>query len=380
MRLNDECMKRLMDASRFKVSRTLFVSIVVFFLSGIATQVGITNPKPGTTDRNRVRAIGSKIGSVYSQIGAATTQTPRRPIPEPKTLRTRTPPTGAPAAPSNLMASAVSTTQINLTWTTSNANNVTGFYVERATAAKGPWKRVTTLSSNTASSGNGGLDASTTYYYRLIAYNSAGNSAYSNVASATTHSMLPQGAPSHLTAKSGGATQINLSWTNNAGDATNLQIERCQNPGCSNFNKIASVGADATSFHDTGLSPSVSYSYRVLANNSTMKSGYSNTATANTARNTNPPTVPTGLTATVVSSTRIKLTWTQSTGNGSEVGGYNVYQAGSRIASTIGTSYSVNGLDAKTQYCYTVTAFDRSGNASSQSDPACATTKSPDDP
>jgi chitodextrinase len=37
--------------------------------------------------------------------------------------------------------------------------------------------------------------------------------------------------------------------------------------------------------------------------------------------------------------------------------------------------YSVTGLAAKTQYCYTVTAYNKEGNVSDQSAPACATTQ-----
>lgn len=277
-------------------------------------------------------------------------------------------------APRDLTATAIATNQINLTWT-NNSDKNTGFYVERAQSPTGPWTRVASLPGSATSCANSGLKASTTYYYRLFLRQAS----YSNVASATTHSLLPDGAPSHLVAKAEAST-IKVSWTNNTGDATGIKIERCQGAACSNFTQIATVTAEVTSYQDTGLAPGMSYSYRVQAYNSALRSAYSNTATVNTARNTNPPTIPTGVTATVVSSTRINVTWTKSTGNGSEVAGYNLYQSGARIGSTMSTAYSVKGLEAKTQYCYTVTAYDQSGNASAQSDPACATTKSPDDP
>ena len=289
---------------------------------------------------------------------------------------TPTPTPKAQSAPNNLVAVAVSTNQINLTWTKSS-DSISGIYVERAESPKGPWKRVASLSHNATSCANGGLNAHAIYYYRLMM---AQGSGYSNVASATTLSLLPAGGPNHLTAIAAGSNQINLSWTNTAGDATKLKIERCQGASCSNFTKIATVAADVTSYQDAGLSPSTSYSYRVKAFNSANESEYSNTVTSNTTRNTTPPSIPTGLIATVISSSRISLVWIPSTSAGSEVAGYNVYQAGSRIGSTVGTNYRVQDLEAKTQYCYTITAYDKSGNASGQSDPVCATTKSPDDP
>jgi hypothetical protein len=92
-----------------------------------------------------------------------------------------------PAAPSGLAASAVSSSQINLTWT-DNSTNETGFKVERGTSSSGPWTLVTTTGANATSFSNTGLSAATTYYYRVRATNGSGDSANSNTASATTSS------------------------------------------------------------------------------------------------------------------------------------------------------------------------------------------------
>ena len=90
----------------------------------------------------------------------------------------------APNAPTNLSASAVSCSQINLSWT-DNSNNETGFKIERKTGS-GSWSQIATVGANTTSYQNTGLAQNTTYYYRVRAYNSAGNSSYSNTANATT--------------------------------------------------------------------------------------------------------------------------------------------------------------------------------------------------
>lgn len=89
-----------------------------------------------------------------------------------------------PAAPSNLTANAVSTSQINLAWT-DNANNETGFKIERSTNGAN-FTEITTVAANANSYNSTGLAGSTTYFYRVRASNSGGNSAYSNTASATT--------------------------------------------------------------------------------------------------------------------------------------------------------------------------------------------------
>ena len=91
----------------------------------------------------------------------------------------------APTAPSNLAATGVSTTQINLSWQ-DNSGNESGFNIERSIAAAGPWMQIASTGVNATSYSNNGLSAATTYYYRVYAYNSRGSSSYSNVASATT--------------------------------------------------------------------------------------------------------------------------------------------------------------------------------------------------
>ena len=61
--------------------------------------------------------------------------------------------------------------------------------------------------------------------------------------------------------------QINLAWTDNSNNESGFKIERCQGNGCSNFAQIAQVGANVTTFPDTGLSPNTRYRYRVRAFN-----------------------------------------------------------------------------------------------------------------
>ena len=89
---------------------------------------------------------------------------------------------------------------------------------------------------------------------------------------------------------------------------------------------------------------------------------------------TTAPTVPSGLTATAVSSSQINLSWTASTDNVG-VTGYNVYRAGVKIGTAPSTAYQDGGLNASTSYTYNVSAFDAAGNTSGQSTGASATTQ-----
>jgi serine protease AprX len=93
----------------------------------------------------------------------------------------------------------------------------------------------------------------------------------------------PPAAPSGLSATAVSSSQINLSWADASNNEDGFTIERCQGAGCSSFGPIASVGAGVTSYSNTGLSASTSYSYRVRAFNTGGDSGYSNSASATTS-------------------------------------------------------------------------------------------------
>jgi len=89
---------------------------------------------------------------------------------------------------------------------------------------------------------------------------------------------------------------------------------------------------------------------------------------------TSPPSPPTNLTASAVSSSEINLSWNASTDNVG-VTGYKVYRGGVQIATTTSTSYSNTGLAPSTTYTYTVSAYDAVGNTSAQASSASATTQ-----
>src|SRR5437879_6398954 len=93
---------------------------------------------------------------------------------------------------------------------------------------------------------------------------------------------------------------------------------------------------------------------------------------------TTPPSVPTGLRATAVSSSQINLSWAASSDNVG-VSGYRVFRDGAQIATTSATSFTNQGLAPSTMYSYAVAAFDAAGNLSARSSPASATTQAAPD-
>ena len=88
--------------------------------------------------------------------------------------------------------------------------------------------------------------------------------------------------PSALTVNATSSSTIHLTWADNSSDETGFQIERCAGASCSSFANLTTTAAGATTFDDTGLTASSSYSYRVRAINAAGASGYSNTASATT--------------------------------------------------------------------------------------------------
>src|SRR5881392_2647353 len=186
----------------------------------------------------------------------------------------------------------------------------------------------------------------------------------------TTPPMVPTG----LTDSAVSSSQINLSWTASS-DNVGVSGYRVYRNGT----QIATTSA--TSFADTGLAASTTYSYTVAAYDAAGNlSAQSSPASATTPAppDTTPPSVPTGLTASAVSSSQINLSWTASSDNVG-VSGYRVYRNGTQIATTGATSFANTGLSPSTTYSYTVAAYDAAGNLSAQSSPASATTPAPPD-
>ena len=188
-----------------------------------------------------------------------------------------------PGAPTALSATAASSSQINLAWT-DNANNEDGFRIERCQGTGcTDFLPVATTGANATSFNNTNLVASTTYVYRVFAFNGGGDSAASNSAEATTQTPpATPAAPSGLTATAASQSQINLSWVDNSTNETGFKIERCKGANCANFAQVGTVASNTTSFPDAGLAKNTTYRYRVRAYNGSGDSPYSNIASART--------------------------------------------------------------------------------------------------
>ena len=111
-----------------------------------------------------------------------------------------------------------------------------------------------------------------------------------NVANALGPPPSPPLAPSGLTATAVSSSQVDLAWTDNSINETGFEIERRQGGGA--YALIVTTPADQTTFNDSGLADSTTYTYRVRAVNSGGTSDYSTEASATTPAPPPPPPPP----------------------------------------------------------------------------------------
>lgn len=177
------------DETGFKIERKTGASGTYNQIATVLANVVAYNdssPSECTTYYYRVLAYSS-LNSPYSNEASATT---------------------LPAAPSGLSAVAASSSQINLIWT-DNSSGETGFKIERKTGAGGTYSQIGTTGAGVTTYSSSGLTAETTYYYRVRAYNAAGDSSYSSEANAITP-VVPISAPAPVAAPGGGGADASL--------------------------------------------------------------------------------------------------------------------------------------------------------------------------
>ena len=296
-----------------------------------------------------------------------------------------------PGAPAALAASAAGSAQINLTWSaaTETGGTIAQYLIERCQGA-GCSSFTQVGTATTLAFSDTGLSASTAYSYRVRAKDTVGTTGpYSNVASASTAAATPTiSAPGALTASATSATQVTLSWgaaTETGGTLSQYLIERCQGAGCSSFTQVATVSVPGTTFADTGLTGSTSYSYRVRAKDTAGNTGpYSNVASATTGDRGADDQRP----GDAQRRRHQRHPDHAQLGRGHRnrrhpepvphraLPGRRLQQlhAGRRRLSVPGTTFADTGLTGSTSYSYRVRAKDTAGNTGPYSNVASATT------
>ena len=294
-----------------------------YSLLGTTTATSYTNTgaKAGTTYYYRVKACNDAGLSPYSNIvsGQVKTVTPK------------------PAAPVVKIGNSASSGKPMLTWNA--VSGATSYKVYRATSQNGTYSLLGTVTATSYT--NTGAKAGTTYWYKVKAVNSAGESAYSNVVSGrATVTTLTMGHSS-----TSGKPQ--LTWKAVSG-ATSYKVYRAttKNGAYSVINTTK-----ARTYTNTGAALGTTYYYKVEALNAAGKSmGFSAVVDGKVA-----PVLAVGYSSV---SGKPQLTWKAVPGATE----YQVYRSTqqnsgySKINTTTATSYVNTGAKANTTYYYKIVA------------------------
>ncbi len=275
-------------------------------------------------------------------------------------------PIKVPLRPTNVRATALSSTEILITWK-DNSDNEDGFRVERTTIDSLSFMRpIASVEAGATSFSDLDLSPTTSYAYRIVAYNAGGNSVASSITVGTTQNTpTPPNSPLTLRAIPVSNTRVFLSWQDNSNNEVGFRIERAA-PGTTSYFGVDTVSENIDSYEDDNVLAGSSYEYRVYAYNYIGSSSYSNVVTVTAGANVIPPFAPTNLTATAVSATQISLEWRDNSPN---EGGFRIERApgGTDLFSVIAnpergtTKYRDKNLQAGTSYRYRVRAFNNIG-------------------
>ena len=294
-----------------------------YSLLGTTTATSYTNTgaKAGTTYYYRVKACNDAGLSPYSNVvsGKVKSVTPK------------------PAAPVVKLGNSATSGKPMLTWNA--VSGATSYKVYRATSQNGTYSLLGTVTATSYT--NTGAKAGVTYYYKVKAVNSAGESAYSNIVSGrATVTTLTMGHSS-----TSGKPQ--LTWKAVSGAASYRVYRATTKNGA--YTVINTT--KALTYTNVGAALGTTYYYKVEALNAAGKSlGFSAVVEGKVA-----PVLAVGYSSV---SGKTQLTWKAVPGATE----YQVYRSTqqnsgySKINTTTATSYVNTGAKANTTYYYKIVA------------------------
>ena len=294
-----------------------------YSLLGTTTATSYTNTgaKAGTTYYYRVKAGNDAGLSPYSNIvsGQSKAVTPK------------------PSAPVVKIGNSAASGKPMLTWNA--VSGATSYKVYRATSQNGTYSLLGTVTATSYT--NTGAKAGTTYWYKVKAVNSAGESAYSNIVSGrATVTTLTMG----HSATSG---KPQLTWKAVSGAASYKVYRATSKNGA--YSVINTT--KALTYTNTGAALGTTYYYKVEALNASGKSlGFSAVVEGKVA-----PVLAVGYSSV---SGKPQLTWKAVPG-ATEYQVYRSTQQNSgytKINTTTATSYVNTGAKANTTYYYKIVA------------------------
>ncbi|WP_053975935.1 fibronectin type III domain-containing protein [Mangrovimonas xylaniphaga] len=275
----------------------------------------------------------------------------------------------SPSSPSNLVASNLTSTSLDLGWTASTDNiGVVDYEVFQDGQSIG-------FSGGDLSFPVGNLAAGTEYSFTIIALDAANNASPAStellVTTLSAIDITPPTAPTNLVSNNLTATSLDLGWTastDNVGVVNYEVFQEGQSIGFSDGTPSFSVG---------NLTEETEYSFTVVAIDEAGNTSPASTellVTTLPLPDTIAPSSPTGLIASNISTNSFDLTWTASTDDVGVVD-YEVFRNGQSIGlSGGGLAFLVGNLTANTEYTITVIAIDAAGNTSPASTELLVTT------
>lgn len=269
------------------------------------------------------------------------------------------PPPGPPTPPSGTDAKPAFSTVVDVRWI-DNSTSEDGFRIERSVDGGATWASAGTVGANVTSFRDWGRASEQPVCYRVIAFNTSGDSPASN-----TDCTVPPAWPTGLTATGLDEPVIDLAWTDNSAVEDGYEVQRSSD-GVT-FSPLADLPANATSYRDVGVISNTTHLYQVRAKKDGGFSHFSNVASA-TAGVLTPPAAPAGLWAQGNANFpgTIQLFWTDASSNedGFKIERCDVIEC-RLIATTAANASGYNDypLEPNVTYGYLVRAYNRAGDS-----------------
>ncbi|MCE7995524.1 MAG: hypothetical protein HEP71_26330 [Roseivirga sp.] len=207
--------------------------------------------------------------------------------------------------PIDLTADDVSNGIVTLSWQESSTNEER-YILERSKNDEQNFAEIGWVGDSTTVYKDDRLyETGITYYYRVRAAKGDFRSEYSNVVEVEVP-QRPLAPPTDLYISYFHTSYVGIDWKESSLEEDGFSVERSENDQ-QNFVVIDSVSANTTHFQDNTVEEEASYFYRVKTYKGEFSSEYSNIVAVQL-----PPSIPSNMTATLVSPNRIDLTWTDN--------------------------------------------------------------------
>ena len=285
--------------------------------------------------------------------------------------KTFTAPDTTPPAISGIASNSITSNSASLVWTTDELSDSQVQYGISTAYGSSTSKNITMVTLH--NQGLTGLLPSTTYHFRVLSMDAAGNLATSGDNTFTT-TAAPDTTPpvvSGITASNITGTGAVITWSTN--EAATSQVEYGTTTAYGSLSALDSTLVTSHSKSLTGLIAATTYHFRVISRDA---AGNTSTSTDNTfVTITTPDTIPpviSNMASTQISDRSAVITWKTDEAATSELAYGTTLSYGSTSASlsplVTDHSLSLASLSPSTTYHFRITSRDGAGNISSSSD------------